>query len=39
MFYMLVWANEKAAPESIRAINICPVSTVTKGQSETSPMV
>ena len=39
MFYMLVWANEKAAPESIRALHLFPVYTVTVWQSDKSPML
>ena len=37
MLYMLVWANERAAPESIRALNLFPAFIVTVGQSDTSP--
>ena len=38
MLYMLVWTRKKAAPESIRALNLLPRCTVTVGQSDTSPM-
>ena len=36
---MLVQTIERAAPESIRALNLLPVCSVTVGQSDTSPMV
>ena len=39
MLYMLVWANEKATPESIRPLNLFPACTVAVGQSDTCPMV
>ena len=39
MLYMLVGANERPAPESIRALNLFPACTITVGQSDTSPMV
>ena len=39
MLYMLVWANERAALESARALNLFPACTVTVEQSATSPMV
>ena len=39
MLYMLVWANERAAPESVRTLSLFPACTVTVGQSDTSPMV
>ena len=37
--YMPVWANERAAVESVRALNLFPACTVTVGQSNTSPVV
>ena len=39
MLYMLVWANKRAATESIRALNLFLACTITVGQSDTSPMV
>ena len=39
MLYTHEWANERAAPESIRALNLFPTCTVTVGQSDTSPGV
>ena len=39
MLHMLVWTIERAAPESIRALNLLPACTVTVGQSDTSHMV
>ena len=38
ILYMLVWANKRAAPESIRALKHFPACTLTMGQSSTSPM-
>ena len=32
MFYTLEWANERAAPEFIRAVNLFPACTITVGQ-------
>ena len=39
MLYMLVQTSKRAAPESIRALNLLPACTVTVGHSDTSPMV
>ena len=39
IFYMLVWAYKRAAPESIRAFHLFPACTVTVGQSGVSPIV
>ena len=39
MLYTLVLANERAASESIRALNHFLVCTFTVGQSETNPVV
>ena len=39
MLYTVVSANERVAPESIRALNLFHACTVTLGQSDTSPMV
>ena len=39
MLYTLVWTSKRAAPESIRALNLLPACTVNVGQSDTSPMV
>ena len=39
MLYTLVWANERAAPESIRALNHFPACTITVWQCDTSPVV
>ena len=39
MLCTLVWANERTAPESIRALHLFPVGAITVGQSETSPTV
>ena len=39
MLYILVWANERDAPEQIRALNLFPACSVTVGQSGTRPMV
>ena len=39
MSYKLVQTRERAAPKSIRALNLLPVCTVTIGQSDTSPIV
>ena len=39
MLYTLLWANERAASELIRALNLISACTVTVGQSETILMV
>ena len=39
MLYMLVWPSDRAAPESIRILNLLPACTVLEGQSDTSLMV
>ena len=39
IYYTLVEANEIAAPESFRALNLFAVCTVTVGQSETRLIV
>ena len=36
---MLVWANERAAPESVRALNLFPACAMIVRQSNTNAMV
>ena len=39
MLYTPIQANERAAPESIRALNLFSACTVTVGQYDTSPVL
>ena len=39
MLYTLLQDKERAAPESITALNLFPACTVNVGQSDTNPMV
>ena len=39
MLYTLVQTSKRAAPESVRALNLLPACTVTIWQSDASPMV
>ena len=39
MLYILVKANERTAPESVRVLNLFPACTVTVGQPEASYII